>query len=311
MNSPELHTSYLIAFDGSQHSRSAVELLSDLCQTSKGARKIEVHLLTVFTPRQIKDHDLLHNNLMQAKQYLESQQCFSVFTNLILGYPSEKILEIAEQVKADMILMGARGLRATFGILLGGVAQQVVEYASCPVLVSRAPYNGLSHVLLAIDSSAYSQQATSYLRKLNLPPSARLTVMHVLPPLPAEILSATASEIWPIIADQIPLSSSSSMRSVEDAGWLVEEENQGRDLLASALDYLKSAGREAEPLLLRGDAATEIINFAKDNKIELIIAGSRGLSQLRGLFIGSVSRKLVHYADSSVLIVKSPTYSPN
>ena len=57
-------------------------------------------------------------------------------------------------------------------------------------------------------------------------------------------------------------------------------------------------------MLVRGDAATEIIDYAKERKVDLIVAGSRGLSQVRGWLLGSVSRKLVHYAPCSVLIVK-------
>ncbi len=57
--------------------------------------------------------------------------------------------------------------------------------------------------------------------------------------------------------------------------------------------------------MLRGDAAKEIIEYAKDNNINLIVSGSRGLSQFKGWLLGSVSRKLVHYSECSVLIVKS------
>jgi nucleotide-binding universal stress UspA family protein len=38
----------------------------------------------------------------------------------------------------------------------------------------------------------------------------------------------------------------------------------------------------------------------------LIVAGSRGLSEFQGWWMGSVSRKLVHYSNCSVLIVKRP-----
>jgi nucleotide-binding universal stress UspA family protein len=55
---------------------------------------------------------------------------------------------------------------------------------------------------------------------------------------------------------------------------------------------------------LRGDAATEILNFAQNINADLIVAGSRGLSQIQGWLLGSVSRKLVHYARCSVLIAK-------
>jgi len=57
---------------------------------------------------------------------------------------------------------------------------------------------------------------------------------------------------------------------------------------------------------VRGDAATEIIDYVKANQIDLIVAGSRGLSQIKSLWMGSVSRKLVHYSACSVLIVKGP-----
>lgn len=85
-------------------------------------------------------------------------------TNLILGSPAEKIIETAEAKKSDLIVLGAKGLRATLGILLGGVAQQVVvEYVHCPVLVVRAPYQGLHRILVVTDGSSYRQQAARYL----------------------------------------------------------------------------------------------------------------------------------------------------
>jgi nucleotide-binding universal stress UspA family protein len=69
---------------------------------------------------------------------------------------------------------------------------------------------------------------------------------------------------------------------------------------------LQRHGVESTPVLERGDAATQILEYARNNKVDLIVAGSRGLSQLKSLWMGSVSRKLVHYADCSVLIVKVP-----
>ena len=50
----------------------------------------------------------------------------------------------------------------------------------------------------------------------------------------------------------------------------------------------------------------EILNFTRENQIDLIIAGSRGLSQMRSWLLGSVSSKLTHYAKCSILIVRMP-----
>lgn len=295
---------YMVAYDGSKHARAAIEFLCDICEPLSNERKIKVHLLTVFTPRQIKDHDMLNTNLVQAQQYMQGKHCFDVSSDLILGYPSEKILEFSEQLNPDMILVGAKGLRSTLGILLGGVAQQVVEYSCCPVYVARAPYHKTNHVLLVMDSSTYSKQALDYLIKLHLPTSVRTSVLHVMSPMPL-VTIPSSSEIWPSRIDQIPLPKIRSAETVDEIAWLEEEEKLANELLDFATSSLKSSGHAVERVLLRGDAATEILEFSKEKEVDLIISGSRGLSQLRGLLLGSVSRKLVHYAGCSVLIVKS------
>lgn len=300
---------FLLAYDGSKHSHAAVDILCELAGSSASTKNLSVHVLTVFTPRQIKVHHVLNTHLQQTKRYLENNLCVDISADLMLGYPSEKILEFAENLNPDLILLGAKGLRATLGILLGGVAQQVVEYACCPVLVARAPHQKLGHILLAVDSSAYGKEVVQYLNKLYLPSNVKITALHVLPPLPSETLPAYASEIWPISADQIPIPTIKSEQIAEELTWLEEEEKQGSALLDSTVKGLMKPGRVPERVLLRGDAATEILNFSNNNKVDLIVAGSRGLSQLRGFFVGSVSRKLVHYAHCSVLIVKSLSQS--
>ena len=57
---------------------------------------------------------------------------------LLTGYPAEQISEYAAKFIPDLIVLGAKGRRATLGILLGGVVQQIVEYAEDPVLVGEA-----------------------------------------------------------------------------------------------------------------------------------------------------------------------------
>lgn len=51
------------------------------------------------------------------------------------GIPTSAILEYADENKADMIIVGSRGLSMVKGALLGSVSQHLVEYASCPVMV--------------------------------------------------------------------------------------------------------------------------------------------------------------------------------
>jgi nucleotide-binding universal stress UspA family protein len=53
------------------------------------------------------------------------------------GKTAEQIVEIAEEFKADLIIMGTRGMTEWRSLLLGGVANKVVHHATCPVLLVR------------------------------------------------------------------------------------------------------------------------------------------------------------------------------
>jgi nucleotide-binding universal stress UspA family protein len=308
MSTPVLHRSLniLLAFDGSQHCLSALDLLRDLPLPVDS----KVTVVGVLIPRESSNHAVLEAALDQAEQMLKEKGVDSR-SEIIVGNPAETIIEFANQIHPDLIVAGAKGLRHTLGILLGGVAQQIVEYSGQPVLVVRAPYKGLKHILLVTDGSPSSQAALEYLagvsqgsepdrcERFPLPPNILVSIMHVLPPPPSPELLARSWPIGPDVLPPIPLD-----REAE-AAWLKEEETRGTALLDRTISSLKKcSGIQAIPVLTRGDAATEIIQYAKDHQIDLIVAGSRGLSEMRSWLLGSVSRKLVHYANCSVLIIK-------
>jgi nucleotide-binding universal stress UspA family protein len=53
------------------------------------------------------------------------------------GDTPEQIVEVAEKVTADLIVLGSRGMSEWKSLLLGGVASKVVAHATCPVLLVR------------------------------------------------------------------------------------------------------------------------------------------------------------------------------
>jgi nucleotide-binding universal stress UspA family protein len=289
----------ILAVDGSEHSTAATKLLKDLALPIDGS----ITVLAVLIPRDASNHAGLELALAETKQMLEDVKP-PVETELLTGYPAEQISEFASTHIPDLIVLGAKGRRATLGILLGGVVQQIVEYAEDPVLVVRAPYQGLQRILLVSDGSVHSQRATRYLGKFPVPDLAEVRVMHVLPPLPTPALIARS---WPAGSEAM-----APVPSYETEALLIkqaeEEERQGKVLLEDTLKTLADFGIEATSVLLRGDAATEIIEYVNQNEIDLIVVGSRGLSQMRRLLLGSLSRKLVHYAGCSVMIVKGDSH---
>jgi nucleotide-binding universal stress UspA family protein len=304
----------LLAFDGSEHARAAVELLNDLPLAGN-----QVNVLAVMPTQQIAAHEGLLASLDQIQKRLSAAGA-KASTELKAGNPAITINAYAAELGIDLIIMGARGLRATLGILLGGVAQQVVEYSNCPVLVVRAPYSGLKRVLVVTDGSPNSKAALEYLAPLCeagegperrrcfwLPEKSDVSLMHVLPPPLPDDLALRTWAAGPEVLYPMP------SVEVDKEAIEAEENEQGKRLLEGAKEILMSASIQATTIMPRGDAATEIIAYAQANQIDLIVCGSRGLSPVAGWLLGSVSRKLVHYAGCSVLIVKSeekPTSGP-
>lgn len=291
---PRKRLNILFADDGSQHAQAAVELLNDI-PLPPNSRILVIH---AFNSGQVPLIPDFERSLARTKEQLSTRR-LRVETELKLGPAAEMILEKAQAKKPALIILGAKGLRATAGILLGGVAQQVMEYACCPVLIVRAPYRGLRRVLLVTDGSEHSQRAARYLGKFPFPESLDLHVLHVMPPIKRPVMMEPYYGGWQTVYARFPTQEEEKAIEERDA-------KAGQALLKRTSRLLQRQGLIPTPVLLRGDAATEILEYADMHHPDLIVAGSRGLSGFKGWWMGSVSRKLVHYAKCSVLIVKGP-----
>jgi nucleotide-binding universal stress UspA family protein len=78
----------------------------------------------------------------------------TVERRLIQGEPVTTIVELAERVPCDLIVMGTHGRRGLRHLLMGSVAEQVVRKAPCPVLTVRVPFPTASETRSAVGASA-------------------------------------------------------------------------------------------------------------------------------------------------------------
>ena len=77
-----------------------------------------------------------------------------------------------------------------------------------------------------------------------------------------------------------------------------------RPILAKTLEALAGTGSRVNEVVLVGNPAKEIVEFAMNLGVDLIVAGTRGRSPEREISLGSVSSALTHRAPCSVLIVR-------
>lgn len=299
-NAKSIHK-ILLAVDGSEHSRAAVQTVQDFALASGSCADCQVKILGALPHTEGSNQAVYLYPLQQAQKML-AESGIQTSLELVQGFPAEVILDFASAHQPELIVLGAKGLRATFGILLGGVAQRVVEYAECPVLVIRSPYRKVKHVLLLTDGSEHSRKAVEFAAKFPFSPHTVFHVLHVLPPS-AILTPESLARVWSM-ADyslEIPIFTSQELEAEVEAA-----QKSGQAILDEANQILLAQEIHAKNTLRRGDAATEVLQYAKDSQIDMIVVGSRGLSQVQSWLVGSVSRKLVHYAECSVLLVKRP-----
>jgi nucleotide-binding universal stress UspA family protein len=134
----------VFATDGSEHARRAQRYARDMAKLH-GAKLFLVHayptmsdLLGFKEYSSIATHRITNGQkvLDEALKELEDSG-IEVEIELLEGPTAEAILHVAQIRKADLIVLGARGLSPIAGLLLGSVSQKILQHAACPVLVVR------------------------------------------------------------------------------------------------------------------------------------------------------------------------------
>lgn len=132
----------LLAYDGSDHAKRAAQVAKAEAE-AHGARLVVVH---VYEP--VPDYlgepffqEALKRRLERAERVLAEAVALTGIPKedglLLEGRPAEAILEAALGEKADLIVMGTRGLGAIGSLFLGSQSQKVLAEAPCPVLLVR------------------------------------------------------------------------------------------------------------------------------------------------------------------------------
>lgn len=147
-------------------------------------------------------------------------------------------------------------------------------------------------ILLAIDRSEHSKRALSVVGELAPKLGSEVVVVHAL----------ELEHDWPVGIDPI----GSPMLVEELVATREQLTKQARELVAGAVEELAGKGVRVrgEVLAARTTTAKRLLDAASQVGADLVVIGSRGLTDLGGLLLGSVSHQLIHMAASPVLVVR-------
>jgi nucleotide-binding universal stress UspA family protein len=142
-----------------------------------------------------------------------------------------------------------------------------------------------SGILVGVDGSPSAEKALKYAVNLAKTYRARLIVVHVVL---RRFYAVSPSEAG-VLATTV---------------YVKELEAEGKDIISRAESYVKAEGFDCECRLIQGVPAEEILKTAESAKVDLIVLGSRGLTEVRAFLLGSVSDKVSHHAKCPTLIVR-------
>lgn len=146
----------------------------------------------------------------------------------------------------------------------------------------------IKKILVATDASAASNRAVSAAAYLASIHEAELLILHVIRDmqLPSQMKKVPELEAFANTREDI-------LRQVAE------------NILLEAEEKAKASGaKKVQTAIGSGDPATSVIGFAKRRSIDTIVVGTRGLGKVKGLFMGSVSRKIVNNAEANCFIVR-------
>lgn len=87
-------------------------------------------------------------------------------------------------------------------------------------------------------------------------------------------------------------------------------ERIGNEAMSYIKENAKAAGIEVIPILLKGNPAEKILDFAEEQKVDMIVMGSTGKSGVERFTLGSVSEKVVRNSRIPVLVIRE-RYKPD
>jgi nucleotide-binding universal stress UspA family protein len=273
----------LIADSGKGHVEEMVRMLLDLPHLRE-ARLNLLHVVTEQGGTEVEDHWRDAAGIVaQAVQRLGLDPN-GVNTIIRQGDTKQTVLQVAEELNADLIVMGSRGLGRLQSILGNSASQYVFQLSTRPMLLVRDDLyvRHVNRVLVAIDGTGVGDDALriacEFVRDI---PGGSLTGVHV-----------SRRDLTPSRGGRLPAD----------------------EILDAAVTRARGFGVAMRPVHVTGDVGRAVCEAAESCKADLVVIASqdrrplvaRALVDLDRLLGSSVSDYIRVHAPAPVLLVREP-----
>jgi nucleotide-binding universal stress UspA family protein len=267
--------SVLLATDGSKYSEGAVReglLLAKSCTTRLTLLYV-LGLSDTYETGGLTYVERIGNDMRDyLNRWREKAAEENVELEIVIRRASEAYKTIINEAidrKADVIIMGRRGMSGLQRLIMGSVTAKVIAYSPCNVLVvpHKADIKGKT-LMLATDGSEYSEHAQNE--------------------------AVSMAKRCPYIKSFIALSVAGSEDTLPEA----------KSILDNVQKHADNEGVSLTPVSTIGTPYESILKQAERNNVSLIIMGTHGRTGISKLMLGSVAERVIALAACAVLVVK-------
>ncbi|HEU5169919.1 MAG TPA: universal stress protein [Gemmatimonadales bacterium] len=293
----------LVPLDGSALAEEALPIAATLARR----RHARLHLVSVQIPffplgsgLEVADltekaeqaiHEGIRQHLCTVAQRIAASYGVTVTSAVLDGAPAPRLAEYARSNGISLIVMTTHGRSGFSRFWLGSVADQLLRRATVPVLLLRGDERrGLGtfqSVLVALDGAPDTEAVLEPAAAVATPmEGAEWTLLRVVEP-PAPIV--TPAGVYPAyVAPEL----------------LEQQQRDATAYLETVAGRLRARGlRVTTRVLLGGAVAEQIVEFAREQRSDLIAVGTRGAHGMERLLVGSVADKVIRGAGQPVLVV--------
>jgi nucleotide-binding universal stress UspA family protein len=213
--------------------------------------------------------------------------------------PSRGILNTAQELAADLIVVGTHGLGGLGRLLVGSVSRKVVHGATAPVMVvrkrSRAKERAGLHVLLACESLETGRQLSTVLSRFTWPSGTVAEVVHIAPSIFGGAIPAwlDAEARCPDVEETVKL-------------WVRDHDNRlatARAEMQTLCGEHPSRFQTPPPTVVEGAPDMEILKVAQRQSSDLVVIGAKTSTPLGRLVGRSTCESVLNHAPCSVLVI--------
>lgn len=214
---------------------------------------------------------------------------WTVKSEVCVDVPAHAILEAAEKWNADLIIAGLNGWNVLSKLMLGSVADRILNHAHCTVRLGKGTRQIKPHpprLLIAYDGSAHADAAIRETASRTWPKGTQARVLAV-------------SEFQLRMGDITLALNKTLGRKHAGSPWPMMERK-----LEAAAHMLEKAGIAAQPVLIIDEPRRAILSQARKFKADTIVMGTHGLTGMQRFLLGSVAASVAAHSPCTVEVVR-------